>query len=93
MRYKTCVILLEFALNILPYVNDVWSARQIAGSWKGHPYSEGRIRCFEAFMTMDMSNIYEACNICINAATLSASAYHMILGNLNPIYSEDIALA
>jgi hypothetical protein len=83
----------QFALHILPHMDKGWSTREIAEFKQEKLYSEGEIRRFETFATMELSNIYEACNTCINAAAMSASAYHMALDYLNPLNSQDIAYA
>jgi hypothetical protein len=67
--------------------------RQISVASFEDPYSEARIRCFEAFSTMDPCDFYHAYNQCIEAATLSASAYHCASKCLNLLNHQDIAYA
>jgi hypothetical protein len=93
MMYKTYSPLVDFALHIRPYLKNGRTVRQISVASFGNPYSEFRIRCFEAFSIMDPCDLDQAYNQCIEAATLSAMAYHSASKCLNPLNHQDIAYA
>jgi hypothetical protein len=93
MMYKTYSPLVDFAPHIRPYLKSGRTVRQISVASFGNPYSEFRIRCFEAFSIMDPCDFDQAYNQCIEAATLSAMAYHSASKCLNPLNHQDIAYA
>jgi hypothetical protein len=93
MMYKTYSPLVDFALHIRPCLENGRAVRQISVASFGNPYREVRIRYFEAFSTMDPCEFDQAYNQCIEAATLSAMAYHSASKCLNLLNHQDIAYA